>query len=127
MASTSMLHRGNPIAQANRQLQILSSHDDQKRFEQSLQESGVSALTARCIEILQVNVGKLCNMTCAHCHVDAGPDRRESMTRETVDACLDALRLVPAIHTLDLTGGAPEMNPHFSVFCPECSRTSSDT
>ena len=116
MASTSMLHRGNPLAQANKQLQILSCHDHQKRFEESLQEAGTAALTALRLEILQVNVGKLCNMTCAHCHVDAGPDRRESMTRETMDACLDALRSAPSIHTLDLTGGAPEMNPNFRYF-----------
>ncbi|MEO2047308.1 MAG: arsenosugar biosynthesis radical SAM (seleno)protein ArsS [Pirellulales bacterium] len=65
------------------------------------------------IEILQVNLGKLCNMTCAHCHVDAGADRREIMGRDTIDACLQALRMQPQISTLDLTGGAPEMNPHF--------------
>ena len=116
MSSTSMLHRGNPLALANKQLQILSSHDYHRRFETALRESGFAELTAQRLEILQVNVGKLCNMTCAHCHVDAGPDRRESMTRETVDACLDALRSAPAIHTLDLTGGAPEMNPNFRYF-----------
>lgn len=113
MASTSLLHQGNPLALANKQLQILSSHDDEKRFTKSLQQAGFAVLSAQRLEVLQVNVGKLCNMTCAHCHVDAGPDRRESMTRETVDACLDALRSAPSIHTLDLTGGAPEMNPHF--------------
>ncbi len=52
-------------------------------------------------------------MTCAHCHVDAGADRREIMGRDTIDACLQALRMQPQISTLDLTGGAPEMNPHF--------------
>jgi radical SAM/Cys-rich protein len=52
-------------------------------------------------------------MTCTHCHVDAGPDRREIMTRDTIDACLSVLRRNPEIGTLDLTGGAPEMNPHF--------------
>ncbi|MFN3595999.1 MAG: arsenosugar biosynthesis radical SAM (seleno)protein ArsS [Rubricoccaceae bacterium] len=76
-------------------------------------------------EIFQVNIGKLCNMTCAHCHVDSGPDRvHENMDRATVDACLDAidrLRAAPGsrLHTLDLTGGAPELNPHFAYFVDE--------
>lgn len=62
--------------------------------------------------MLQVNVGKLCNQTCAHCHVDAGPDRREIMSAETAELCLDVLALHD-IPTLDITGGAPEMNPSF--------------
>jgi radical SAM/Cys-rich protein len=69
-------------------------------------------LRASGIEVLQVNVGKVCNQTCRHCHVDAGPDRRESMTRETMQLCLGAL-VKGNIPTLDVTGGAPEMNPHF--------------
>jgi radical SAM/Cys-rich protein len=64
------------------------------------------------VEVLQVNVGKLCNQTCRHCHVDAGPDRREVMSRETMQLCLDVLNRA-TIPTLDITGGAPEMNPHF--------------
>ena len=71
------------------------------------------------LEIVQLNVGKLCNMTCRHCHVDAGPDRtEENMDRATAEACVAALdRLLAhpggAVHTVDLTGGAPELNPHF--------------
>ncbi len=84
-------------------------------FDQKLAECGLEPLRAEGVAILQVNVGKLCNMTCHHCHVDAGPDRREIMTRETIDHCLNALRN-GAIPTLDLTGGAPEMNPHFRYF-----------
>ena len=82
-------------------------------FADAVQRADGGGLAAERIEILQVNLGKLCNMTCAHCHVDAGPDRREIMDRATVDACLDVLRNHPQIRTLDLTGGAPEMNPHF--------------
>ncbi len=82
-------------------------------FADRLQQAGVDSLRARHIEILQLNLGKVCNMTCAHCHVDAGPDRREVMDERTVDVCLDVLRAHPDIKTLDLTGGAPEMNPHF--------------
>ena len=81
----------------------------------------MQGLQADGIEILQVNVGKLCNMTCRHCHVDAGPDRREIMTRETIDWCLDALRNSD-IRTLDLTGGAPEMNPDFKYFVTEARK-----
>ncbi len=71
------------------------------------------------LEILQVNVGKLCNMTCRHCHVDAGPDRTEIMTRETIDAILRVLDRTDA-HTVDITGGAPELNPHFRYLVDEC-------
>jgi radical SAM/Cys-rich protein len=62
--------------------------------------------------ILQINVGKLCNLTCVHCHVNAGPKRREIITRETLDHVLDWLTTTD-IHTVDLTGGAPEMIPDF--------------
>src|SRR5437899_4754448 len=63
-------------------------------------------------EILQVNVGKLCNLTCVHCHVNAGPKRKEIMTRETIDRIMDWLAKVD-IATVDLTGGAPDMIPDF--------------
>jgi radical SAM/Cys-rich protein len=69
-------------------------------------------LSAGEITVLQVNVGKLCNQTCHHCHVDAGPDRREIMTRETAEFCIAALA-ASKIPTLDITGGAPELNPNF--------------
>jgi len=74
------------------------------------------------IEIFQMNVGKLCNQTCAHCHVDAGPDRKaENMTRETFEQCLDVLSRYD-IPTVDITGGAPEMNPNFRWFVEECRK-----
>jgi radical SAM/Cys-rich protein len=117
MATTSMLHQGNPLAIASTQLQVLTPGDRHAAFDATLKQHGVhDRLAPALIEILQVNVGKLCNMTCAHCHVDAGPDRREIMTRETIDACLDVVRNNPSIHTVDLTGGAPEMNPDFRYF-----------
>ncbi len=65
------------------------------------------------IETLQMNMGKLCNQACKHCHVDAGPARTEMMSRETVDHCLGVLARCPAIRNLDITGGAPELNEHF--------------
>lgn len=62
---------------------------------------------------LQVNLGYLCNQTCVHCHVDAGPKRTELMDEDTIAQVLAFLRAQPQVRTLDLTGGAPEMNPHF--------------
>ncbi len=75
--------------------------------------------------ILQVNVGKLCNLTCSHCHVNAGPKRKEIMTRETVDRILEWLRVhgtASGVTTLDLTGGAPEMIPDFRHLVAEARR-----
>lgn len=72
-------------------------------------------------DILQVNMGKMCNQTCAHCHVDAGPDRKEIMTKETMQLCLDAVEK-GNIKVVDLTGGAPEMNPHFRWFVAELTK-----
>ena len=70
------------------------------------------------LETLQVNLGYLCNLSCVHCHVNAGPHRTEQMDRETIDALL-ALFDRASIHTLDLTGGAPELNPHFRYLVRE--------
>ena len=64
--------------------------------------------------VMQINIGKLCNLTCRHCHVESGPSkRRENMDRETVDRCIELLKRSPSIDTVDITGGAPELNPHF--------------
>ncbi|MDD9860210.1 MAG: arsenosugar biosynthesis radical SAM protein ArsS [Nitrospira sp.] len=89
-------------------------------FSRTLEEHGVPPLRARLIHTLQVNLGKLCNQTCQHCHVDAGPSRTEIMTRETMDVILGVLRRHPEIATVDLTGGAPEMNPHFEYLVSAC-------
>ena len=70
------------------------------------------AITRRKLETLQVNLGYRCNQTCVHCHVNAGPARTESMTRETLDDVLAFLR-ASQVSVLDITGGAPELNPHF--------------
>jgi radical SAM/Cys-rich protein len=74
------------------------------------------------VEILQINVGKVCNQACKHCHVDASPKRTEIMSAEIVEACLDALRKYK-IATLDITGGAPELNPHFRYLVTEARKT----
>ncbi len=85
------------------------------RFAEKLAEAGLSPLRATGVQVLQINVGKLCNQACRHCHVDAGPDRDEMMSREVFEHCLRALER-SAIPTVDLTGGAPELNPHFRWF-----------
>jgi len=79
-------------------------------------------LTATSIEIFQMNVGKLCNLQCKHCHVEAGPTRTENMVKETFDQCLKIITETPSIKTVDLTGGAPEMNPHLEWFIDEVSK-----
>jgi radical SAM/Cys-rich protein len=91
-------------------------------FQQKLQESGLYPLKPTGVEIFQVNVGKMCNQVCKHCHVDAGPDRKEIMTIETMQQCIDALRNNPQLKTVDLTGGAPEMNPNFRWFVEEITK-----
>jgi radical SAM/Cys-rich protein len=82
-------------------------------FSQALSNHHLPELRARSVATLQVNVGKVCNQTCAHCHVDAGPHRTESMSRETAGHVLRVLRQNKSIKTLDITGGAPELNPNF--------------
>jgi radical SAM/Cys-rich protein len=81
----------------------------------SLRPISFPPLRRGALHTLQVNLGYVCNLQCVHCHVAAGPRRTESMARETVDAVLDFLRRSRAsgVRTLDLTGGAPELNPHF--------------
>ncbi len=79
---------------------------------------GHDELRSMSIETLQVNVGKLCNQACKHCHVDASPTRTEIMPREVVDACLKALCEFE-IPTIDITGGAPELIPDFRYFVTE--------
>lgn len=90
-------------------------------FAARLRQAGFSELYAREPEILQINVGKLCNQTCRHCHVDAGPDRREVMSRETMEQCLQFLDR-SNIAIVDITGGAPELNPHYRWLVAECRR-----
>lgn len=99
-------------------VQIHFLEDHRRRiplFAEKLEELGLTPLVPTGIEILQVNVGKMCNQTCAHCHVDAGPDRTEIMSKATMELCLEALRK-SAIQSVDITGGAPEMNPEFRWF-----------
>lgn len=87
----------------------------QSKFETELESNHLS-LRRRSLSILQVNMGKLCNQACHHCHVDAGPNRTEIMEKNTVDRLVELLEKSEGIETVDLTGGAPEMNPWFRYF-----------
>ncbi len=89
-------------------------------FDDALASHGKEPLTAESVTTLQVNLGKVCNQTCHHCHVDAGPQRTESMTKDTIDQIIEVLDRTPQITTVDITGGAPEMNPHFEYLVREC-------
>ena len=91
-------------------------------FQEKLQQSDLYPLRPTQIEILQVNIGKMCNQTCTHCHVDAGPDRKEIMSKETMQLCIDVLQKNEQLTTLDITGGAPELNPHFRWFVEGISK-----
>jgi sulfatase maturation enzyme AslB (radical SAM superfamily) len=112
-AALTLRRRQAPLASTARQLELLAGvplQKDGRRVEFAAMAAGLEP--AR-LEIFQVNLGKLCNMTCRHCHVDAGPDRTDAMM---ADAVLD--RVIAAIgrtgaHTVDITGGAPELHPRF--------------
>jgi radical SAM/Cys-rich protein len=112
-AAASLHARSARLATSADQLAVLAAVGIPSEFEAALAGAGWPTLPVAALEIFQINLGKLCNMTCRHCHVDAGPDRvLENMDRATIDACLRALDQTEA-HTVDITGGAPELNPHF--------------
>ena len=125
MSKKSLLARNNDLANTERQLEILSNgffaNGELPTFANKIKETNQFPLRPKTLEILQINVGYMCNQVCAHCHVDAGPDRKEIMTRETMTDCLDVIKKTGA-HTLDLTGGAPEMNPNFRWFVEEAAK-----
>ncbi len=116
---TSLVSARHSPPPAEERLRILNNRagrSPQRPFDDALAASGLHPLAATGIEIFQVNAGKLCNQTCKHCHVDAGPDRtEENMTRETFELCLDAIRRLDR-PKVDITGGAPELNPNFRWF-----------
>ena len=124
-ATKSLQKRDSDLANSNRQLEILSNgifkNGELPTFKDKISETGQFPLKAKKLEILQINVGYMCNQVCDHCHVDAGPDRKEIMTRDTMRQCLEVIKNTGA-HTLDLTGGAPEMNPDFRWFVEEAAK-----
>ena len=130
--TTSLRSRRTPLAAPAEQLRTLGAVEivggptGTGDFDADLAASGWPALTPAPLEVFQINVGKLCNMACRHCHVDSGPDRTDAnMDRDTVEACIAAIDRIlaspaAALHTVDLTGGAPELNPHFEHLVEEC-------
>ncbi|AXJ02387.1 radical SAM/Cys-rich domain-containing protein [Cyclonatronum proteinivorum] len=125
MKVTSLASRGHALKDPREQLRILNEETPVlatlPRFGQMLGQSGLYPLKPTGIDIFQMNLGYLCNMTCKHCHVDAGPDRKELMTRENLEHCIRAIEEIDA-HTVDLTGGAPEMHPDFQWFVERISK-----
>ncbi len=122
----SLQARSSELSSAFFQLKVLNGQEvvDEKfpSFSNRLQNLGYQTLKPSQIDIFQINIGKLCNQTCAHCHVDAGPDRKEeNMSRENLELCLSILKN-SNISTVDITGGAPEMNPNFRWFVEECTK-----
>jgi radical SAM/Cys-rich protein len=110
----------NPLASATEQLQVLQGRQSSHLvpFSEKLAAQDALPLFRKRLATLQINVGKVCNQTCTHCHVDAGPDRRESMTYETARQVIEFLAK-SEVETLDITGGAPEMNPQFRMLVQE--------
>jgi len=125
LKTQSLQKRHSDLANTNKQLEILSNgvfaNGELPTFKNKISETNQFPLKAKTLEILQINVGYMCNQVCEHCHVDAGPDRKEIMTKETMQQILDVIKTTGA-HTLDLTGGAPEMNPNFRWFVEEASK-----
>lgn len=91
---------------------------DAPTFLEALAPYGVD-LSPACVDVLQVNITRMCNQACVHCHVDASPDRREEMSAETIADCLRVLELNDGVRTLDVTGGAPELHPLFEQLVTE--------
>ncbi|MUP44737.1 radical SAM/Cys-rich domain protein [Gramella sp. BOM4] len=125
MKLKSLKFRKDDLSSPANQLEYLSNgifkENELPYFKDKIAETGKFPLKPKKLEILQINLGYMCNQVCAHCHVDAGPDRKEIMTRETMLQCLEVISKTGA-HTLDLTGGAPEMNPDFRWFVEEASK-----
>lgn len=114
-----------PAVDARRQLEMLDAVDVDDElggeFDRHVERAGLGPLRATGIDVLQINVGKLCNQACHHCHVDAGPLRTEQMSQATAEACMRALA-GSTIPTVDITGGAPELNPSFRYLVEESTR-----
>jgi radical SAM/Cys-rich protein len=107
-----LLARGIELASSAEQRARLDATEACPPFSQKMAGAGLGELHATGITVFQINVGKFCNQACRHCHVDAGPEREEKMSRETAQLCIDALSRTD-IPTVDITGGAPELNENF--------------
>jgi radical SAM/Cys-rich protein len=101
---------------------LTSTEQFQANFQQALRHHGCAPLRRDRIDTLQINVGKRCNQACHHCHVDAGPARREMMTIETAARVIELISINPALRNIDITGGAPELNPNFRAIVEAAHR-----
>ncbi len=115
---------GDAFADSNYQLKVLNEVNVEK-FGNKLKASNLFPLTVTHIDTLQINMGKMCNQVCKHCHVDAGPDRKEIMEQVTLQKCVEIIKSYP-FTTIDLTGGAPEMNPNFRWFVEEIRKINNE-
>ena len=98
------------------------AHATSPSFVDAIREAGLPRLVRDRVTTLQVNVGRLCNLACHHCHVEAGPQATEVMSADVAGRLVELLDLNPSIELLDLTGGAPEMNPSFRCLVEEARR-----
>ncbi|MFM7203745.1 MAG: arsenosugar biosynthesis radical SAM (seleno)protein ArsS [Myxococcota bacterium] len=112
MITPTLARRAHPLASAAEQLQVLAQVPLPQRFETALRSAKPEGLKRSRLEILQVNLGKKCNQTCRHCHVDAGPERTEVMGDDVLTAVLRLMDQAE-VGILDITGGAPELHPRF--------------
>lgn len=118
----SLKANSNSLSKAANQIILLEQNPEEfTPFRTKLNEINLNPLAPTALEVFQINLGKMCNQVCTHCHVDAGPDRKEIMTRETMEIIVEILRLNPNYKVVDMTGGAPEMNPNFRWFVEEIS------
>jgi len=120
----SLLARGEALSDTMYQLNVLNGQNTASailpQFIDKMKNLGKYPLKPEVPTIFQLNIGKLCNQTCAHCHVDAGPDRKhEQMSKAHLEKCLEIIALND-FTTVDITGGAPEMNEHFEWFVESC-------
>lgn len=112
MLTPTLARRAHPLASAAQQLEVLAQVPLSRRFQELVEHHKPEGLRRSRLEILQVNLGKKCNQTCRHCHVDAGPERTEVMGDAVLEAVLTFLDACQ-VGTLDITGGAPELHPRF--------------
>ena len=122
MATKSLKARKSALSNTEKQLDVLSNSIFKAgvlpTFKQKLHAHQIEEIKPNVLQVLQINMGYMCNQVCAHCHVDAGPDRKEMMSRQTLQQCLTVMQ-TEKIETVDLTGGAPEMHPDFRWFIQE--------
>ena len=123
--SKSLRKRGVDLSDTMFQLRVLNGvevvENNFPSFKEKIEDLGHKAFRPDKLEVFQLNIGKLCNQTCAHCHVDAGPDRKdEQMTKAHLERCLEIISNYD-FKTVDITGGAPEMNRYFRWFVEELS------